>query len=383
MRRLRHVAGWAVAVVGGCVLLFSVQAARGDEASAKARLAEKGIRASRSGISLQAETEFSKSVSTAYSLRRKLSAAAGRQQEPGSDDGEADSQITALRQQNEQLQKRIMEIRLANIDFLGQTTRQLNEQIAANNREIARIQESRKQSTKSGAEAGKDKKSSRDAYTQQISDARMLADHLIDQYAELSKDQEVVAAIKEWNEAAHTHVALKPSHSFESSLRRLEALEKKLTSEKIPVRHEGNSYYAAVMINGEKKYDMAVDTAAPMLLLPHQAAIDAGVKLGPAAQSVTVQTADGAKTQAQRATLKSVRIGSFSANNVSCGVLPETDKSGKAVLGKSFLSKFKADLNTGASELSLARLGTEAAHTTKRTPRHRAKTTDPADTSQE
>ena len=182
-----------------------------------------------------------------------------------------------------------------------------------------------------------------------------MADRVIGQYAELNKDQEVAAAVKSWNEAAHTSHTLKPSHGFDSALRRLEVLEKKIPSEKVTLKQEGTGYYANVAINGDVICEMLVDSAAPSLLLPHQMAVDAGVKVNDSAETTPFQTADGSEVQAHHAVLKSVRVGSFTARNVACGVLPAGSKSTKGVLGKSFLGQFKGKVDSLSGELSLAR----------------------------
>ena len=359
MRRVRRIATWAAVFVGAWVLLSAVESARGDEASAKARLSAKGIRASRSGFTLQEETEFLKSVSTAYSLKRKVGAV-NQESSAGTDDGEVAAQIEALTEQNDLLRKRLSQINLAGVVYRDQIGKQINEEIAANERQIALLRQGEKPTTKPAADTRRDENSARATYDKQVADARKLADHLIGQYAELSHDKEVAPALQEYNEAAHTSHALKPSHGFESALRRLETLEQKIVSGKIPLAQKGKSYYAPVMINGNQKCDMIVDAAAPNLVLPYQVAVDAGVNVDAATEKTTV-IADGSEMEAKRVSLKSVSVGSFTVKNVRCDVLPAKDTSSKARLGKSFLSRFKFTVNAGGSELSLVRAGAEKA----------------------
>ena len=166
---------------------------------------------------------------------------------------------------------------------------------------------------------------------------------------------------------------VKPSRGLESAVKRLEALEEKIDSQKIPLRQKGKSYNAMVIINGEKACEMAVDTAAPTLLLPYDVAVGAGVKVNAATETTTIKAAGGSEIQAKRVLLKSVRVGSFTAKNVLCDVFPPRSTSAKAVLGKSFLGQFKSELNAGGSELSLARVDAELAANKKKkksTPKH-------------
>jgi clan AA aspartic protease (TIGR02281 family) len=368
MRNVRLVTMWTFVVLGGGVLILAAEA-RGDEASAKAALAKKGIKATHAGLSLQDETEFTKSVATAAQLRRKQTAANAQQFEAGATNEEADARIAQLTQENAALRARRQGIAQANI-VLGsfanqQTIQRIDQQINANDKEIAFLQQQKKQATKPAQEPGKADKPSADDFVQQVFQARKLADRLIDQYAELGKDKEVLDAIGEWNQAAHTASTLRPSHAFESAQSRLEVLEKKIASEKISLRHEGTSYYATVAVNDEKRFDMIVDAEAPTLVLPHQMAIAAGVKVDAAGTKTSVQLADGSKVDAKRVYLKSVRVGSFTAKHVICGVLPEDNTTAKAVLGKSFLGQFKGSVDSG--ELSLVRGGTESASRKKRT----------------
>ncbi len=377
MRRNRLVAIWGVVILGGWFLLSSAGTAHGDEAAVKATLAKKGIRATRSGFSLLEETEFSKSVSAAYSLKRKFAAATHPHLSAGSGNEEAEAEVEALTQQNQLLRNKLSRINANGFAFRGEVVRQINQQIADNEKEIALIQQTRKQSTKLVEELRQNEKSAHQAYVNQVIDARELADRLIARYAELNQDKEVVAALTECNEAAHTSNVLKPSRGFESALKRLEALENKIDSQKIPLRQKGKSHYATVVINSEKACEMAVDTAAPTLLLPYDVAVGAGVKVNPATETTTIQTAGGSQIQAKRVLLTSVRVGSFTAKNVLCDVFPPRSTSARAVLGKSFLGQFKGELNAGGSELSLARVDAEVTRHSKKkksTPKHTLKT---------
>ena len=377
-----------VAIFGGWVLLFSGEGARADESEAKAKLVAKGIRATHTGCSLVAESEFAKSVSTAYSLKRK-GAASKQQQSSGIDKEEAAEQIQELKNQNEVLRNKVAEINRVGFAFRGDVVRQLNDQIAANDRQIAQIQQALNPSTKAGDDRKKKDSSpakdssSLDEYTQEIFEARKVADQLLTRYAELNQDKEVVAALKEWNEAAHTSGALKPSHSFESSLKRLEALEKDVLSEKIPLRQEEKNSYATVVINEDTICELVVDPSASAIVLPYRLAVDAGVHVD-AAPKATAQVADGSEAQAKRVVLKSVQVGSFAAKNVVCHVLPAENTTTKGVLGSSFLKQFKSELNAGGTELSLRRSDAGTTHKKKKTKHTSKKSSDsdPSDAQQ-
>lgn len=364
-----------VASIAVSILLVGLQFASADETSAKAALAAKGIRATHAGLSLQEEGELTKAVNAANALKRKIPSNASGSSAGGYDNSaEVQAEIDQLTERNAQLKQQLAQLNAAPIPFKSTAVSKLNQEISANDNEINQLQQSSKQATKAHDETQKDVKEARNAYYQAVFDARKMADRVIGQYAELSKDQEVVAAVKAWNEATHTTHALKPSHSFDAAVKRLEALEKKIPSEKIALKQEGTGYSASVAINGDVLCDMLVDSAAATVLLPHQTAIDAGLKVDDAAATTPFQAADGSEVQAHRAVLKTVRVGSFTARNVACGVLPASSKSAKGVLGKSFLGQFKGKIDSLSGELSLVRADAEGGTRSHKKPvRHTRK----------
>ena len=366
MRRDRLAAICSVLLLSGSLILSAMTAARGDEASAKATLSGKGIKVSRSGLTVLGETEFPKSVTAAYTLKRKLGAAASEEQSTGVGDEEADARIQELKQENAALNQRLLEVTTVAFAFRGQIVQQINQQIAANNQEIARLQQGEKKSTKSAAGAPKDDKSNHDTYLKQVSEARTLADRIIAQYSELNHDTEVTAAIKEWNESTHASRKLTPSHSFESSLKRLETLELKIATGTVPLRDKDKSYYATVTINDLTPCEMLVDAKVDTVLLPYQTAVDAGLHLDAAHDTTSAAPADGPQAGARHVNLKSVRVGSFAVKNVACEILPASKKTAQATLGLSFLKHFKYDIKTGSSELSLTRADAHTSGTHKK-----------------
>ena len=176
---------------------------RGDETPGKATLSKKGIRVSHAGFTVPGETEFVKAVSAASALRRKLSAESSQEQSTESGDEGSAARIDSLTQQNVALKQRLTELNQVGFAFRGQMVQQTKNQIATNDREIARLQQAQKQSAKSAEGTRKDAKSGREAYHKQVSDARALGDQLIAEYSTLNHDKEVAAAIKEYNQAAH------------------------------------------------------------------------------------------------------------------------------------------------------------------------------------
>jgi clan AA aspartic protease (TIGR02281 family) len=384
MNRVRRLSICGVAIFTSCSLLgAAISPARADEAAAKAKLAAKGIRASHTGLSLADENELSKSVTKANSLKRKLTGAKKRSQASDVDPQEIEAQIGVLKQENEQWQQKINELNRFGFAFRGSAVSKLNEQISENNREIAELQQLLKPAANpQGDEHQKAANAAREAYVQQVLDAREIADRLIAEYAKLKEDPDVLAAVKEWDEATQKSLELKPSHSFENSLKQLEALEKKMSTGKVQLRKDGNDLVASVTVNDHTTLDMVVDAGSAALLLPHKVALDAGLKLDGIAKTTELPMADGTKVTVTQVVLKSVRVGAFTAQNVACNVLPAKGVSDKAVLGMSFLGQFKFQINAGTSELQFFRLDAETASTTskkksKHVSKKSTKTVDP------
>jgi clan AA aspartic protease (TIGR02281 family) len=382
MNRVRRIAVCGVAIVTSWSLLgATISPARADEAAAKAKLAAKGIRATHAGLSLADEAELSKSVKKADSLKRKVTNSTKRSHASDVDPQEIEARIGELKAENEQWQQKINELNRFGFAFRGNAVAKLNEQISENNRDIAELQQLLKPATSpQGDEQHKAANAAREAYVQQVLDAREIADRLIAEYAKLKEDPDVLAAVKEWDEATQTSLALKPSHSFETSLKQLEALEKKMSTGKVQLRKDGNDLVASVTINDHTTLDMIVDAGATALLLPHKVALDAGIKLDGIAKTTELPMADGTKVTVTQVVLKSVRVGAFTAPNVACNVLPAKGVSDKAVLGMSFLGQFKFQINAGTSELQFFRIDTETASTQKKkTSKHTKKPAKPVD----
>jgi clan AA aspartic protease (TIGR02281 family) len=366
--RKRHLLPVSLVAVFACsIVILAARTSTADEPALKAALAAKGIKATRSGLSLQEEGELTKAVAAATKLKGKTSSTTSRDNSGGFENPEAiQAEIARLSELNVELKQKLAQLNQAPIPFKATAVTNLNQEISVNDNAIAQLQASTKQAAKSNDDTQKDVKAARDAYHQAVFDARKMADRVIGQYAELSKDPEVIAAIKSWNEATHGTHALKQSGAFSNAVRSLEKLEKTIPSEKIPLKQQGTGYYASVAINGDYIGEMLVDSAAPSLLLPHQMAIDAGIKVDDSAETTPFQMADGSEVQARHVVLKSVRVGSFLANRVACGVLPASNKTAKAVLGKSFLGQFKGQVDSLSGELSLVRADASGSSTRRR-----------------
>ena len=98
------------------------------------------------------------------------------------------------------------------------------------------------------------------------------------------------------------------------------------------------------------KASLLVDTGASVIVLPYSMIESLGFKSETLADAV-MQTANG-QTAGKIGLLKTVTVGNVSANDVEVGFVPD-DKLVAALLGMSFLARFKLTLDDAHDELIL------------------------------
>jgi clan AA aspartic protease (TIGR02281 family) len=328
---------------------------RDAETLAQTRLAERGVRISHSDLSLVDEKDLTKAFSKANDLKRKLVTAAKERQA-------AELQLEELQTNLRQLQQTSVELnsQLANTANDVAARNQLVGALNANHSEMKLLEQAQEQSKKDIDADRKKSDAARERYLQQVAEIRALADRLSERYTALKADVDAQSAVAEWNAAANTKLEIKPSAFFLNSVKKLEKLEQAVISEKIPLRREGNSYYAIVIINGKPPQEMILDTGASSVVLPYNVAIECGLKPDESTATVIATVADGSKVKSKLLQLDSVRVGKFSAEHVECVVLPPEVKNAPTLLGMTFLSRFNFSIN--GTELTLTKIEGTAAN---------------------
>ncbi len=306
-----------------------------------------------SGLSLTDEIELAKEFREAASLRRKLLSAVREFNATQSGVDELNENLHERMQANVAINGQLANSGQANILQRNQLVGAANANASAINLLIQEQELSKKEVDRTRAAAN----SAREKYVQQILKIRTAADRLSSKYVELEKDEDAQSAVREWNAAANTSFEIKPSRAFQAELKRLADLEKSVISEKIPLRREGNSYYASVVVNGDHAVEMVVDTGASSLVLPYKTAMDCGVKIDDSAMAVQMIVASGAKFKSKLVTLDSVRVGKFTAEKVECVVLPPEATNAPVLLGMTFLGRFNFSIN--GTDLVLSKIDVE------------------------
>lgn len=171
-------------------------------------------------------------------------------------------------------------------------------------------------------------------------------------YAELAADPAVKAAVEKANHGASTALKLGPTPEFVTAAAELARLRSEIDAEAIPLREEDGIHTVDVLVNGET-VKMVLDPGASMVSLPGEEAAKLNISPTPKDPVVEMKLADGHIIQAQVITLKSVRVGRFTVENVNCAVMAKGLNGASALLGNSFLSHFVVKLDQKAGQLHL------------------------------
>jgi aspartyl protease family protein len=306
-------------------------------------------------LALVDEKQLGHAFTEANTFKRKLVAAAKELQAAERIIEEMQDDLRQRLRSNVEMHSQLSSLPRSNVVEHNQLVGAVN----ANSSAINLIMQEQEQSKKEIDVVRKKANVARESYVQQIAEIRALVDRLSERYTALKSDSDAQSALAEWNSAANTSFELKPSTYFLNSVKKLEVLEKTVVSEKIPLRREGNSYYATVVINGKQPEEMIVDTGANSVVLPYKVAVECGAKPDDSAQAVTATVADGSKVKSKLVVLDSVRVGKFTAERVQCVVLPPEAKNAPTLLGMTFLSRFNFSIN--GTELVLSKIESEHA----------------------
>ena len=151
---------------------------------------------------------------------------------------------------------------------------------------------------------------------------------------------------------ANPKSALGPSPEFVAAADELKKWQAAIESEAIPMREDHGTFTVEVLVNGEK-LQMGVDTGASCVCLPGEVAEK--LKLVPTDRDEVVQLklADGRVIEGREMSLATVRVGRFTAENVTCVVLQKGLPDPSILLGGSFLNRFIVKLDASKNELHL------------------------------
>ena len=140
--------------------------------------------------------------------------------------------------------------------------------------------------------------------------------------------------------------------------KKIKKIEEAIFREAIPMRVEQGSLYVEVVI-GNKVVPMVVDSGATLISLPAKTAADLGILVPSDAPRIRLVMANGDSIGGRRVTLKRVRVGNFEATDVEAAVLERSAINAEPLLGMSYLSNFKFEIDASARQLKMLRISAD------------------------
>lgn len=141
--------------------------------------------------------------------------------------------------------------------------------------------------------------------------------------------------------------------------KRIEKIEQEIFSASIPMNVQKNGSLYVDVVVGKKTTQMVVDSGATLISLPAETAADLGITVPEDAPSLKLIMADGREIPAKAVVLSRVRVGEFEAENVRAAILHSSATGAEPLLGMSYLSNFKFEINTNEKTLKMLRVSAE------------------------
>ena len=206
---------------------------------------------------------------------------------------------------------------------------------------------------------------SRSEYITAALDAGTKADAAVHAYDAPRADRELSAAIDTFNLTAKPRVKLGPGPAFAEDLAFVAQCKTEVISGTIPVSTDSGVPTVEVLINGETTQSMIWDSGASDVCISAKTAAQLGLHPSDTDPTVEITIADGSKVKEHVMMLDSIRIGSFTVENVSC-IVPPKGVAGADLLGNVFQRHFQARLDVNNKTLQLSPLDGVAGTPTKK-----------------
>jgi aspartyl protease family protein len=344
--------GWS-ALLPPCVVALSLTIVMAEDP--RSVLEGKGLRVSSGGIWLPDEADFKKQLSESAKVRKALVAAEKEMLIAEAEQEFLENQLGVAKEQYVLINAQLLAVNQSDI-----ATR--NQLAAANNALVGQMELAEGKLRKMDSELKGLRRAAseaREAYVAHVLSLRETADKVKSTWDELAADEAVRSAAAAYAESTKKKIELKPSAAFAAAEKQLKQLEEKVLSEAIPLERRGvNGFHATVVLDGEHKVSMLVDSGAGIICLPHKVAKECGLEPTADDPPIALRIADGSVISGKLKTIKSVRVGKFVVENVECAVLGPEAVAAEPLLGMSFLSKFKFEINADEATLSMVKVET-------------------------
>lgn len=341
-------------VLGFVCAAIASYPAHGEDKTATAALAKKGLSRASDYFVIADEAKVTRGLASLQALRGNLVAAMNKQKRFEVEKEESRKLRITLTQERLQISSRLPYVTAVNdhnvlVSRLNQIADQLNL--------IAQTTENGETARELAAETGR----AREEFLQKMIDFRAVVDETTTRYAELAKDPAVASALAALNQSGKVKFKLGPTKAFLNAAATLQKLEKMIQTETIALRNENNVFWVDVVINGKLAKPMVFDTGAGIVLLPAEFATQAGLKPSEGDPVINLSVADGRKVKGRLMTLKSIKVGKFTVSNVECAVLPPEMADAPPLLGGTFLKNFNYKISPDQGRLTLSLISDPAA----------------------
>ncbi len=328
----------------------------------QADLKANGMRVSGSTVILVAEGDVSRSFRAVSDLRKKLVTA---------------SRGVAMAQQQEaEIKKQTNGLIAINARLNAQLAGINPNDVASNNRLVAAINSNQSQiqlmqwALKNQEQRIKAIRGStndvREDYIDLVLKLRKQIDTISQTYKTMAEDSSVKTLLAQLDRVTGKSHTFAESRGLQRSVTRLEGLEGEILTESIPLRRQGSTFHVSVVVNGNHKQDMVLDSGAGIVSLPHDVAMRCGIMITANDRQIRLSLADGRTINGHLVMLDSVRVGQFIAKNVECAVLSREASNAPPLLGMSFLGKFKFQVDAQKETLTLVRVNVSDNGATRR-----------------
>ena len=326
-----------------------------QQETAKALLEKKGIRIAGDGLQMPEELELKSGLRDLPKLKKTLLDSGRRVETARRQVDENRAAMNKLVEANRQFNTRLA--------MVGPTQVTLNNKlvgaIQANEAQLVLMQQQAVTLATQLKAIRSEANQTRETFLEAVLKLRKLADSVAAKYKEASDDPEVTEAVTQLNQAIPGTYVLGESRTLATSIRQLEKLEGQIFSESIPLRAQGGTMFASVVIDGQHTQEMVVDSGASLISLPSRVAAQCGIQASPSDPTIILGLADGSQIPGKLVTIQSVRVGQFTAENVQCAILGAEAVNAEPLLGMSFLENFKFEIDAQSSTMTLVEIASD------------------------
>lgn len=325
----------------------------GPEVVAKADriLADAGLKRSGKTVLASQTAELSKSLSALSRSRRTLKQLADAA-------NSTEQQLHQIRQQAQVIDRQNGEfnLRLAQPAIDVATNNRLVGLINANNTRLRQLEEQRKQLQEKLLRQRGELNEAEAKYAETAVALRRDFSEVLDNIQEKLQDSQVQISLKVWHVNFGTPETVDPLSLLGPLDRRIKQVEQEIFREAIPLERRQGGLFVSAAVN-DNTVSMIVDSGSSLVILPAETAAEMGITPSEDARRLRLVLADGTEISASAVVLDSVRVGGFEASGVEAGILEPNAYAAKPILGLSFLSRYRFEIDSSTATLKLVRVG--------------------------